>query len=343
MVFAFDLSIPLGVAAGVPYIAVILLAWRITGTRCIILFAVTASILTITGYFLSPLYHENWQVISNRALALFAIWVTAILTIRFKNIVKERETAEAKTRDLQADLASFSKLSTMGEMAVGVAHEINQPLTAISTYAEVSRRLIQKDPINKESLEDCVEKISEQASRAGNVIRSIRDFVKKGEMNCIPVNINDLIHDVIVFVEIDATKHGFVIELDLAEDLPLISVDAIQIQQVIINIIRNGLDAMEGHCDKGESLVIKTRRRDDNFIELVITDRGKGISEALDDQIFEPLVTTKNKGMGMGLSISRSIINSHGGLLSYASNADRGVSFFCRLPVADADCRVPAP
>ncbi len=331
MIFAIDVQIPLGVAAGVPYIAVILIAMRGTGVRGIVLFAVTSTILTIEGYLLSPALGENWQVIFNRSLALFAIWATAILTINFKILVGEREKAEKKSRDLQVSLASLSKMKTIGEMAVGVAHEMNQPLAAITTYAEVCRRYMNKEPLNTEGLEDCVEKISEQAHRASGVIRSIRDFVKRGEMKCSTVNINDLILEVQKIVESDAANSGFRIELNLADDLPLISVDAIQIQQVIINIIRNGLDAMEGYCDKGGRIVIQTTRHEDDYIELSIADQGKGITETLGAQIFEPLVTTKDTGMGMGLSISRSIINSHGGSLRYESNEGQGVRFLCRL------------
>ncbi len=330
--FSIDLIIPLGVAAGVPYIAVVLAALRLPGTRYILLFAITSSILTAIGYFLSPTLGETWQVIFNRCLALFAIWVTALLVIQFKISVKEREMAEEKARNLHTNLASFSKMSIMGEMATGVAHEVNQPLTAITTYSDVCRRLIRQDPPDTENLEKCFEKISEQAARAAQVIQSIRDFAKKGEVRRTATNINDLILEVIQLIEIDTREHRFRIEVDLENDLPLSTVNAIQIQQVIINLILNGLDSMEEHCSDDEYLMIKTKRCNDGYIELIITDQGKGISAELGNQLFEPLVTTKDSGMGMGLSICRSIINSHGGKLGYKHNTDKGVSFYCRLP-----------
>ena len=330
--FSIDLIIPLGVAAGVPYIAVVLAALRLPDTRYILLFAVTSSILTILGYFLSPALGEPWQVIFNRFLALFAIWVTAILTIRFKISVREREMAEERARNLQTNLAYFSKMSIMGEMATGVAHEINQPLAAITTYSDVCRRLIQQESLDKKELEHCFEKISEQATRAGKVIQDIRNFIKKGEVERTAANINDLILEVIQLVEIDTHKHRRRIEVDLEDNLPLSRVNTIQIQQVIINLIRNGLDSMEGHCSNNEYLLIRTKNCDDGYIELAVIDRGKGISEKLDNQLFEPLVTTKDSGMGMGLSICRSIINSHGGKMGYIPNTDQGVSFYCRLP-----------
>lgn len=241
-----------------------------------------------------------------------------------------RVEAQAEAAEARERLAHVTRLSTMGEMASGIAHEINQPLTAITTYAQACRRMLDKaaDP---DQVKQVLEKISSQAERAGEVIRRLRLFFKKRSSQRSQSDINELIRTSVDINHADTRVLDHPVVLELDENLPPVVVDEVQIQQVLINLLRNAIDAMEDR--PGELVTITSRRYDEDYLELTVVDHGGGIDDDKAAQLFNPFFSTKSGGMGMGLPISRSIVNSHGGKIWYTP-ADGGSVFHLTLPVA---------
>jgi two-component system sensor kinase FixL len=259
---------------------------------------------------------------------------------RFVGIIRditERRRLEEEARQDRERLAHVTRLTMMGEMATGIAHEINQPLTAIASYAQACIRLLgDEDARHDDEVQDALEQISRQAMRAGEVIRRLRTFVRKGENKRTPHDLNALVSEVERLAEVDAKLHGAKLRLELGESLPGVLVDGVQIQQVLLNLIRNGLEAMEEAGVTDEPVIVRTERNG-NEIEVSVIDSGVGLKPEDEDSLFNPFHTTKKTGMGMGLSISRSIIMSHGGRMWFTRNAERGTTFHFSLPIMRRD------
>lgn len=230
---------------------------------------------------------------------------------------KEKEVADAREH-----LAHMARLSTMGEMAAGIAHEINQPLAAISTYAQGCKRLLDGGLTDARELAEPLERIATQAIRAGEVIRRLRSFIKKSSSELELIDANELVADVVQLSEVDARKHGIAVHLHLATGLPEVRVDPVQLQQVILNLIRNSLEAMEETPRERARVDVYTALEDNGQVSIRVVDAGPGLSEDALRRVFDPFFTTKAAGMGMGLSISQSIIAAHGGQLSVQNNAN---------------------
>lgn len=246
-----------------------------------------------------------------------------------------RMEAEDKQRRHLAELAHVARLSTMGEMASGIAHEVNQPLAAITNYTRGCIRLLKSGNSNENELMDIMERTATQAERAGEIIRQLRQFIRKDETDRKSVSLNDLVRGVVVLVEPEARKEGVVIREELCEPSLIINVSPIQIEQVILNLTRNATESM-GDTDRlARYLILRTYQEVDGQAAFSVTDTGHGIDEDLMDKIFEPFVTTKEKGMGLGLSISRGIIENHGGFLTAHLNHQGGTTFHFTLPVEE--------
>jgi two-component system sensor kinase FixL len=256
---------------------------------------------------------------------------------RFAGIVRnltEQHAAREALVTQREKLAHVGRLSTMGEMTASIAHEINQPLTAISMYAQASLKLLDQ-PDGKARVRDALEKLTVQSLRAGAVIERIQRFVRTQETSKELVEINGLVIDLLKLADSDARMHNIELKLKLADDLPAVFADPVQIQQVILNLIRNGIDAMnEIGCRNGRTIQLETRVSGGRVMVLV-GDQGPGVADDQVDLVFTPFHTTKKEGMGMGLSICRSIIADHGGELSYRNNEGAGACFYFSLPVDD--------
>jgi two-component system sensor kinase FixL len=250
--------------------------------------------------------------------------------------ITDRRRAEDEARVLQERLTHFSRLSTMGEMAAGLAHEINQPLSAIATYARASQRLIRQPEPDYEEVFAALEQINAQALRAGEVIRRLRNFVKNREVKREPVNCARLLEDLRTLAETDARLHNIRLRLDLQEPLPTVYADPIQLQQVILNLVRNAIDAMSEAPEARREVVLTTRVATDGEVEVTVADRGTGLAPEATEHLFNPFFTTKVSGTGLGLAISRSIVRAHGGRLWHTPNGDCGVRFHFTLPVSPA-------
>jgi two-component system sensor kinase FixL len=223
----------------------------------------------------------------------------------------------------------------MGEMASALAHELNQPLTAIINYAQTTRRLLERHPDERTAgLASLLEKTVQQASRAGQIIRRLRQFIAKGETDRALEDVNAVVEEASALALIGTAGKGIAARRMLEKGLPPVLVDKIQIHQVITNLIRNSVDALE-EVERRE-IVISTRRGTAGTIEIAVADTGPGLAPEVAERLFQPFVTTKPGGLGIGLSICRSIVDGHGGRLWASANPGGGTIFHVRLPTAEA-------
>jgi len=250
----------------------------------------------------------------------------------FVRDLTERQEAERRIQDLQAELLHASRLSVMGQMASTMAHELNQPLTAVMNYLEAGRQLLAASAGGPERVGEIMAKAIAQAQRAGDVIRRLRSFVSKGETERRMASLNQLVEQALALGLVGAKQRGVRASLELDHALPLVLVDHVQIQQVVLNLVRNAIEAMEA-VDRRE-LVIGTRAiPDQEMAEVIVADSGPGISPELANRLFQPFVTTKKTGMGLGLAICREIVEAHHGRLSAAPGSSGGTVFRVTLPI----------
>jgi C4-dicarboxylate-specific signal transduction histidine kinase len=248
----------------------------------------------------------------------------------------ERIRAEEEGRRQMEQMAHIDRFNTMGEMAAGIAHEINQPLTAIATYSQACQRLISAGMASETEVLDVMGQISKEALRAGNIVHQLRALVHKQKSSRVECDINEVIREVIELAGVDARHKDLALELVLQDALSPVVVDRIQIQQVTLNLIRNALDATVSSGCKECRVIVRTRGVKD-AVEVSVVDNGIGLPPDIENQLFRTFFTTKETGMGMGLPISRSIITSHGGRLWFTRNKDRGVTFSFTLPLLSED------
>ncbi|MFK7955065.1 MAG: nitrogen regulation protein NR(II) [Lysobacterales bacterium] len=243
---------------------------------------------------------------------------------------KERQT----TLELERTLANVHRASTLGEMSAGIAHEINQPLAAMATFADAGRRLLVSSPPQLEKLDYALEQISQQAGRAGDVVERIRALARREDTPRALHDINGVIRALLALAELEARDRGAEIRLDLADHLPKPKIDPVQIQQVLLNLIRNGLEAMVRPSQISSGLRIESGVVDGE-IQVAVVDHGSGVEPAERDKIFEPFQSSKPAGMGIGLSICRTIMRRHGGRLWCEENPLGGSRFVLALPLAE--------
>jgi PAS domain S-box-containing protein len=246
--------------------------------------------------------------------------------------VTARRQAEDLVRRQQAELAHAQRVATIGEMTAEVAHEINQPLAAIVNFADGLALRLREPVIDRDAMLSVAGQIAAEGRRAAEVIRRLRDFVRKGAILAEPSDINRLVREVAALLDAETRRHGVAIRLRLDEGLGAVLLDRIQIQQVIMNLLRNGLDAIVGGDDAVRLLTVETRAAGARGILLVVHDSGVGLPPGAADQIFDAFFTTKPDGLGIGLTISRSIAEAHGGELWAERHPERGAIFYLSLP-----------
>jgi two-component system sensor kinase FixL len=253
----------------------------------------------------------------------------------FVKDVSARQRSEQRLQELQSELVHVARLSAMGEMASALAHELNQPLTAIINYAQAARGVVERrSGEGADDLASLLEKTVEQADRAGQIIRRLRQFIAKGETDRARENINKVVEEASALALVGAKGKGIAVRRVLGEGLPPVLLDKIQIHQVITNLIRNSIDALDGVTRR--EIVISTRRAGRDSIEITVADSGPGLAPEVADRLFQPFVTTKAAGLGIGLSICRSIVDAHGGRLFASDNPGGGVVFHVHLPTAES-------
>jgi PAS domain S-box-containing protein len=257
-------------------------------------------------------------------------------TLVVRDITFRRE-AEARDRQHQAELAHVSRVSLAGEMAAGLAHELSQPLTAIIAYARGCLRLLAGPVPEPALLHEGIAEVVQQAERAGDVLDRLREFVRGGEFRRALTEIKPVIDGAVSLIRSEAMQQEVVIRATIVPNLPVILADSVQIEQVLLNLLRNAMDAMEAANTERRSIIVEARRSGKHTVEISVADSGPGVASEMTDTIFEPFVTTKPLGMGMGLSISRAIIESHGGKLRMARGAQSGAIFIFTLATAETE------
>ncbi|GMP12039.1 PAS domain S-box protein [Bradyrhizobium sp. TM239] len=247
------------------------------------------------------------------------------------------EQAEEALRKAQGELAHVTRVTTLGELTTSIAHEITQPLAAVISNADACIGWLDRDPADLKAARRSAEWIVEDANRASEVIRRIRALAKKTEIEMAPLDINQVVREAVALVRRELAIHAVSVRMELASDLPRICGDRIQLQQVLINLVVNGIEAMHANVDRPRELAIRSSRTDDDRLLLTVTDRGVGLGKDVKERIFTPFFTTKSGGLGMGLSICRSIIEAHAGRLSAIQNEGSGATFQIALPLPHKD------
>lgn len=233
---------------------------------------------------------------------------------------------------LHGRLLSVSRMATIGEIAAGVAHELNQPLTAIANYAHACERLLAQPGADPADLREALHQIAAQTTRAADIVRRLRALAGTHQTERVPIGINALVEELQDLMRTDASLHGVELSLDLAPDLPLVAADAAQIQQVILNFLRNSLEAFGAQPARRPRVAISTSRADGDAVHLSVCDNGPGVSPDTAKRVFDPFFSTKENGTGLGLAISSTIARAHGGSVGYRANRPSGACFYILIP-----------
>jgi two-component system sensor kinase FixL len=255
----------------------------------------------------------------------------------------ERQLTENRLQELQTELLHVSRLTDVGQMASALAHELNQPLAAIVNYVQASRRLLQAEGAQVPAkVSESMDKAVAQAARAGEIIRHLRSFISKGDSEYRTEDLNKVVEEATALGLVGAKESGVSVRWALHSDPLSVIIDKVQIQQVVFNLVRNSIEAMAAH-PLPHDLLVSTKAADVTTAEVSVSDTGPGLAMKVQAQLFQPFITTKEKGMGLGLSICRSIIDAHGGRLWATPNAGRGVTFRFTLPLANPGAGDPDP
>ena len=316
-----------------------------TGQPTDALFTETRQKLRDDGYATMTLEitHKNgarrWLEIASRAIR--ETYTGAVVeVISVSRDITARIESEEQNRLLADELAHTARLATLGELASSIAHEMNQPLASIVNFASASQRFLRnrdQHPAQLTKVDDGLQKIIHHANRASEVIKRLRAFLRKGKKSMGPVALNTLISEVTRLCQWEADKHNVKISRQLADEDPVVIADPILLEQVLINLIRNGIEANVDACQKSKSIhtsdiLVKTFINDQNETLIVVTDEGPGLDDEGVRQMFQPFYTSKPKGLGLGLSMSRSIIEGFGGFLDAQPAETGGLSLICRFP-----------
>lgn len=244
----------------------------------------------------------------------------------------DADSPAVDTGAMHGRMLHVSRLATIGEMAAGIAHELNQPLTAIANYAQACDRLLSRPDANLEDIRTAMREIAGQAVRAGDILHRLRSLARSQPTRRERADLNaaiDAIHDLILA---DGRVHRAWVQFELAEGLPPVSIDTVQIQHVVLNLVRNGLEAPAEAGSPARELTVRTALAADGDVEIAVLDNGPGLSPQALERMFDPFFSTKAEGTGLGLAISNTVVRAHGGSLIYLPNVPGGACFCIRLP-----------
>ncbi len=241
--------------------------------------------------------------------------------------ITQQKQADAEAQRRREELTHLSRVAALGMVTSSLVHELSQPLGAILNNAEAAEHVLQSDAPDLNELRAIVREIRDDDQRATGVISSLRALLRRGEFKPCPVALDDLLDEVVTLMRSDSAKRNIAIALDLPSDLPRVHGDRIQLQQVLLNLLINGMDALNSKAEGERALTLQARRSDRGFVEVALSDNGPGLRVEQLGRMFEPFFTTKATGMGLGLSVSRTVIEAHGGRIWAENNADGGATF----------------
>jgi two-component system, LuxR family, sensor kinase FixL len=244
---------------------------------------------------------------------------------------EERARPTPSFGELHGRILQVSRLATIGEMAAGIAHELNQPLTAIANYARACDRLLDRADSDREDVRKALREIAARALRAGEVLQRLRSLAQSHSMKQEPADINTAIAEIRDLILADARVHGAQVRFELGANLPRVLIDPAQMQHVILNLARNALEALDSEEPSRRELCVRTEATRDTDVEIAVCDTGPGLPAEAVGKLFDPFFSTKSSGTGLGLAISNTVVRAHGGLLCYRANAPRGACFYFRL------------
>jgi C4-dicarboxylate-specific signal transduction histidine kinase len=324
-IFVVDLFTHVDIAIAVLYVAVVLMSVRLYELRGVLTVSLGCAVLTVTGYLSSPGNLLGTTALANHFLAFLAIGSTTFLAWRDRS-------AQIALHKAQVDLAHVTRVTTLGQLTASIAHEVNQPLSAVVTNAEACVRWLDRETPDLDQARSAAEWVIKDGKRAGEVIRRVRALVNKADTQKAPLDVNEVVHEVITLVQRELLSQRVSLRMVLEPALPLVLADRVQLQQVIINLVMNSIEALQPVTDRPRELVIRSHQDEAHQVLVTVKDRGVGISPGNADRLFNAFFTTKSSGMGMGLSICSSIIEAHGGRLSASSNVGPGATFQFALP-----------
>ncbi|SCB52503.1 sensor histidine kinase [Rhizobium lusitanum] len=329
LIFIGDTITDLEIAFAVLYVSVILISVYSGRTGAIAFVGVACGVLTVVSYFLTR-HGASQAGLVNSTLSLLAIGATTYLAIRIERL-------DARARLAQSELARMSRLMIVGELGTSIAHEVSQPITAIAANGNAALRWLSATPADQDEARRAIERIVMDAGRAGDVIGRVRGLVARSAPSRDRIDLIEAITDVLELVRSEIRKSQILLRTELASDLPLVTGDRVQVQQVILNLIMNAIEALTEVDAEARELLVSAAA-DESKITVSVRDSGIGVPLATLDTIFDAFHTTKPNGMGMGLAISRSIIEAHGGTVYAAPNFPHGTVFGFTLPL-DAKVR----
>lgn len=325
--FAFDTITNLEIAAAVFYVVVILLAIGLLSARGVIALACVCVVLTLVSFALTPNgAHEAGLI--NSAISIAAIGITAYLGLK-------RAAAEAAAFEARSQLVRVARMTSLGALTASIAHEVNQPLAAIVTSANASLRWLDRDPPNLQRARGAVDRIVADANRASAVIVRISGLARHRAPRRDRLDLNTVITEALTFARAEVSRSGISLRMDLATDLPPVLADGIQMQQVVSNLLLNAIEAMEAVPAPRRRLEVRSFREASGWAAFAVEDSGVGLPNEILEHLFEAFWTTKEGGIGMGLAISRSIVEAHGGQISAAARLRGGAVFQVSLPAVE--------
>jgi signal transduction histidine kinase len=332
-IFIMDTVTDWEIAVDVLYVAVVLLSVGFCRTRGILLVSTGCIALTILSHFVAPTGSPTIGLI-NDGLGIVAILATTYLVLRMKS-------TEVAMHAARAQLAHVSRVTTLGELTALIAHEINQPLAAIVTNGNACMRWLARKPANLPEARNAVERIVQDGDRASNVIVRIRDFAKRSQHQKEWLDVNDAIREIVALTANEIQQNRISLRARLADDMPPILADRIEMQQVMLNLILNAVEAVGAAPEGARDVLIATASDVQGNVLVSVRDSGGGISAQTVDRLFEPFYTTKPEGMGMGLTISRSIVEAHGGRIWASSDPPHGTVVQFTLPTDPNGTKLP--
>ena len=305
-IFILDTVTELEIAAAVLYVAVVLMAVSFCQARGVLFITAGCMALTVLSHFLSPGSKLGVTAVANALLSLTAIGVTAFLALKNQSAVMALQRA-------RAELAHVTRMTTLGELTASIAHEVNQPLTGVVSNADACLRWLSAQPPNLEEARLAVERVADDGIRASEVIRRVRALARRAPLQKSWLDINEPITDVAALIRNELRQNRVTMDLHLASGLPPVLGDRVQLQQVILNLIMNAVEAMSGADATTRELSIRSEKDDLEGVVVTVRDSGSALDPKTLDQLFDAFYTTKQGGIGMGLAISRTIVEAHGG------------------------------